>query len=316
MAVARGGGASAGGQRQALAQACEIESLRRREPVGRLGERAGRPGQRRRPTAMPRRSPTISAAPRPVSTIGWIRVFSSASAPATPRPTSGSNGFLGRGWTDSVSAAAYGSFTQGAFYADALAGYAYSNNRLQRQIVIPGLQPRTANGSTGANQASRPGREPATRSGALRAGPGDAHAVRPPADLERHPEWLLANGAAPTRSTSTWRSRPPTRCEAPWVRIWLASSGWATRGSSISRFGWAGCTNLPTPAGRSRRLSPARRPTPSLSTAPRRSATRRSSASRPGPPSPRRPRSISATTAEIGSGNDNHALNIGVRLTW
>ena len=40
----------------------------------------------------------------------------------------------------------------GGFYADALAGYAYSNNQLQRQISIPGLQPRTANGSTGANQ--------------------------------------------------------------------------------------------------------------------------------------------------------------------
>ena len=39
-----------------------------------------------------------------------------------------------------------------AFYADALAGYAYSNNQMQRQIIIPGLQPRTANGSTGANQ--------------------------------------------------------------------------------------------------------------------------------------------------------------------
>jgi outer membrane autotransporter protein len=38
------------------------------------------------------------------------------------------------------------------FYADVLAGYAYSNNQLQRQISIPGLQPRTANGSTGTNQ--------------------------------------------------------------------------------------------------------------------------------------------------------------------
>ena len=62
------------------------------------------------------------------------------------------NGFLGQGWTDTVSVAAYGSFTQGAFYVDMLAGYAYSSNQLQRQIVIPGLQPRTANGSAGANQ--------------------------------------------------------------------------------------------------------------------------------------------------------------------
>ena len=62
------------------------------------------------------------------------------------------NGFLGRGWSDSVSVAAYGSFTQGGFYADALAGYAYSNNQLQRQISIPGLAPRMASGSAGANQ--------------------------------------------------------------------------------------------------------------------------------------------------------------------
>ena len=38
------------------------------------------------------------------------------------------------------------------FYADALVGYAYLNNQLQRQIQIPGLQQRTASGSTGANQ--------------------------------------------------------------------------------------------------------------------------------------------------------------------
>ena len=59
---------------------------------------------------------------------------------------------MGQGWSDSVSVAAYGSFTQGGLYVDALAGYAYFNNQLQRQILIPGLQQRTATGSTGANQ--------------------------------------------------------------------------------------------------------------------------------------------------------------------
>jgi len=62
------------------------------------------------------------------------------------------DGFTGRGWSDSVAVAAYGSFTQGALYADAQVGYAYFNNRLQRQIAISGLQPRTASGSTSANQ--------------------------------------------------------------------------------------------------------------------------------------------------------------------
>ena len=58
----------------------------------------------------------------------------------------------GQAWTDSVSVAAYGSFNQGGFYVDALAGYAYYSNQLQRQISTPGLQQRTATGSTGANQ--------------------------------------------------------------------------------------------------------------------------------------------------------------------
>ncbi|WP_422002083.1 autotransporter domain-containing protein [Reyranella sp.] len=63
------------------------------------------------------------------------------------------SGLMGQGWSDSVSVAAYGSFMQSAFYADALAGYAYIGNQMQRQIQIPGLQPRTASGSAGANQA-------------------------------------------------------------------------------------------------------------------------------------------------------------------
>jgi fibronectin-binding autotransporter adhesin len=66
--------------------------------------------------------------------------------------TQWTNSFIGQGWSDTVSVAAYGSFTQAGFYVDALAGYARSTNQLERQIVIPNLQPRTASGSTGANQ--------------------------------------------------------------------------------------------------------------------------------------------------------------------
>jgi hypothetical protein len=44
--------------------------------------------------------------------------------------------FQGKGWSNTVSVAAYGSFTQSAFYVDALAGYAYSNNQMQRQISL------------------------------------------------------------------------------------------------------------------------------------------------------------------------------------
>ena len=41
---------------------------------------------------------------------------------------------------------------QDKFYADALLGYAYSYNQMWREISIPGLQQRTAQGRTGANQ--------------------------------------------------------------------------------------------------------------------------------------------------------------------
>ena len=62
------------------------------------------------------------------------------------------SGFNGRATSDSYSGSLYGSFTQRAFYLDALAGYAYNDNQMTRQIVIPGLPTRTAMGRTGANQ--------------------------------------------------------------------------------------------------------------------------------------------------------------------
>ncbi|WP_296341163.1 autotransporter-associated beta strand repeat-containing protein [Reyranella sp.] len=62
------------------------------------------------------------------------------------------NGFMGNGNADNYSAALYASFNQGGLYVDALAGYAYSDNRLQRVMAIPGLATRIASGQTGANQ--------------------------------------------------------------------------------------------------------------------------------------------------------------------
>ena len=61
-------------------------------------------------------------------------------------------GFQGTGSTGNYDVALYASFAQGAFYADALAGYAYSDNQRQRIISIPGIQSRMANGRAGANQ--------------------------------------------------------------------------------------------------------------------------------------------------------------------
>jgi uncharacterized protein with beta-barrel porin domain len=62
------------------------------------------------------------------------------------------DGFSGRGAADTIQAAVYASLLRGPFHLDALAGYAYSNNRLQRQIVIAGLSARTAYGQANANQ--------------------------------------------------------------------------------------------------------------------------------------------------------------------
>ena len=66
------------------------------------------------------------------------------------------NGFSGNGYTDALSFAVYGSFTQNGsgsgLYVDALAGYANASNRLQRVVSIPNLPTSIASGSTSANQ--------------------------------------------------------------------------------------------------------------------------------------------------------------------
>jgi uncharacterized protein with beta-barrel porin domain len=66
--------------------------------------------------------------------------------------TQWTSGFSGNGTTDTFLAGLYGNYRAGKVYADAVAGYAYSYNQMWRQIFIPGLQQRTAQGRTGANQ--------------------------------------------------------------------------------------------------------------------------------------------------------------------
>ena len=150
MAVARGG-AVGGGQRQALAQACEIESCDAVGPwgawasaLGGLGSVAGNGNSSTMTYNFGGGAAGIDYRVDPRFLVGIGAGYTAANQWV--------DSFMGRGWSDSVSVAAYGSFTQGGFYADALAGYAYYNNQMQRQILIPGLQLRTANGSTGANQ--------------------------------------------------------------------------------------------------------------------------------------------------------------------
>ncbi len=60
--------------------------------------------------------------------------------------------FDGLGRSNTFQAGLYGGFAQDKVYADAVIGYAYTANQMWRNIAIPGLQPRTAFGQTGANQ--------------------------------------------------------------------------------------------------------------------------------------------------------------------
>jgi outer membrane autotransporter protein len=61
------------------------------------------------------------------------------------------NGLPGTGTSNTLQVALYGAYLQDAFYLDALAGYAHSDNRMTRPIVIPGLPYRSAQGYTTAN---------------------------------------------------------------------------------------------------------------------------------------------------------------------
>jgi len=60
-------------------------------------------------------------------------------------------GMPGYGNSNTVQVALYGEYLADALYLDALAGYAHSDNRMNRPIVIPGLPFRAAYGNTTAN---------------------------------------------------------------------------------------------------------------------------------------------------------------------
>ena len=150
MANARGSSASTG-QRQALAQACEIESCDAVGPLSAWASALGGLGSVLGDTNASTLTYNFGGAAAGIDYRFDPRFLAGIGVGYT-HGTQWVNTFMGQGWTDWVSVAAYGSFTQSGFYVDALAGYAYYGNQLQRQILIPGLQQRTATGSTGANQ--------------------------------------------------------------------------------------------------------------------------------------------------------------------
>ena len=150
MSLARGG--SGGGTRVALAEACDVAcDGEPASPWSLWGSALGATGS----VAGNNNSATVTYNAGGVSTGFDYRFSPNLLAGIGVGFASGNqwaNGFNSRGSTDSYSVSLYGSFTQSAFYLDALAGYAYNDNQMTRQIVIPGLATRTAMGHTGANQ--------------------------------------------------------------------------------------------------------------------------------------------------------------------
>ena len=149
MALARSG--SAPGARVALAQACEVEACDETRPLSAWFSGLGGLGSVQGDGNSSTLTYNVGGAAAGIDYRFDPRFLVGLGVGYT-HGTQWVNSFMGQGWTDSVSVAAYGSFAQAGFYADALVGYAYLNNQMQRQIQIPGLQQRTASGSTGANQ--------------------------------------------------------------------------------------------------------------------------------------------------------------------
>ena len=205
------------------------------------------------------------------------------------------NGFSGTGNVDALSVALYGSFTQGGFYADALAGYANARNRMQRVVAVPGLATGLTNGDTSANQflgqfetgykfgLDMPAKTSITPFGRVQVGSSTQAGF---------------SESGSTSTTSPSSRRPPPRCAPPSAPTSPPASTWAAAGRSTSACGWAGCTSLPTRHGRLRQRLPRRRVSRSRWSAPRRSATARWSASRPPRRSATAPRCSPHTTAK------------------
>ena len=240
MAVARGGAALAASARR-WPQACEIETCDARGPValrasalGGTGQRAGDGNASTLTYNFGGTAAGIDYRLDPRFLVGIGAGYAAA--------TSGSTASWAAAGRDSVSVAAYGSFTQGGFYADALAGYAYSSNRCSARSSSPACTAH-ANGSTGANQflgqfetgykigLYAPAKTSITPFGRLQ--------------VHRATQAASANGA-PTRSTSTSRSRPPTRCAPPSAPTSAARRRGRRAHARLWRFGWAGCTSSPT----------------------------------------------------------------------
>jgi outer membrane autotransporter protein len=310
MAGARG--ASSTAQRQALAQACDIAACDGMSPWGTWASALGGLGN----VAGDGNSSTLSynfgggAAGIDYRFGPHFLVGIGAGYTAG---TQWVNGFMGRGTSDSVAVAAYGSFTQDGFYADALAGYAYFYNQLQRQILIPGLQPRTANGAAGANQAL----------GQLET--GYTLGVFVPAAATVTPFARLQGSSVTQNAFSEWGAQSLSLNVAQQTTNSLRSTFGVNLGGAVP-IGDTRTIDLGLRLGWQHEFASTTRPiTAALSGAPFNAFTVYGATPRPDSAvvSFSARTNIAAATqlylrydGDIGSGTDNHTLNVGVRLSW
>jgi|FEC22Drversion2_1045045.scaffolds.fasta_scaffold00717_15 autotransporter-associated beta strand protein len=310
MAVARGSAAGTG-QRQALAQACDDAACDGASPFSVWGSVLGGVGSVQGNGNASTFTYNVGGGAAGVD----YRVDSRFLVGLGTGYTNGTqwvDSFQGKGWSNTVSVAAYGSFTPlgtlGGAYVDALAGYAYSNNQVQRQLMIPGLQPRTSSGSTGANQFL----------GQVET--GYAVPVYAPANATAVPFARFQASSINQAAFQEWGANSLSLNVAQQTTTSLRTTLGAELDGAVGgidlglRLGW-----LHEYADTSRPITAAFAGAPTTSFTVYGATPQRDSAVIGFQASA----SVAAATqlylrydGEVGSGADNHTLNLGVRLSW
>jgi len=222
-------------------------------------------------------------------------------------------GFSGRGTTDSYQGTLYASFTQQAFYLDALAGFGFSNNNMQRQIFLPGLQPRTALGQTTANQFVGQ----AEAGYAIGLHKPSMTSITPFArfqGISNNQAGFSENGANSLNLTVAQQTTTSLRTTLGMDFAGAFDLGWRDRLALQVRLGWAHeYADTSRPVTASFAGAPGAAFTVFGATPQRDAAVIGLAAST----------AIAASTSlylrydgEIGTGTDNHALSAGIRMSW
>jgi outer membrane autotransporter protein len=222
-------------------------------------------------------------------------------------------GTSGQGQVGTVQLGLYGEYTAGPLYLDGLAGYARSDNRMMRQIVIPGLNLRTAWGQTHADQLF----------GQLEAGyklavpPGFGGFVTPFARLQGSTSTLAGftesgadslNLVVASQTTNSLRSVLGAQLGA------AIDAGWHDKLDLVLRLGWSHeYADTDRPVSAAFAGAPATTFTTQGAAAPRDGVILGLGAKT----------AIAEATSlylrydgDLAGANTNHVLSAGVRLTW